>query len=56
MKAYDPMVGEFGEVVGPKKEGLLDQFVTLGWKWYGAYARPIENRIIRGEYSLSRDA
>jgi len=56
MKVYDPMVGEFGEVVGPKKEGLLDQFVTLGWKWYGAYSRPIENRIIRREVSLSRDA
>lgn len=56
MKVYDPQVGEFGEVVGPKKEGLLDQFVTLGWKWYGAYDRPIENRIIRQEVSLSRDA
>lgn len=56
MKAYDPIVGEYGEVVGPKKEGILDQFLTLGWKWYGAYARPIENRIIRREVSLSRDA
>lgn len=55
-KAYDPQVGEFGQVVGPKKEGMLDQFVTLGWKWYGAYARPIENRIIRKEVSFSRDA
>jgi N4-gp56 family major capsid protein len=56
MKVYDPQVGEFGEVVGPKKEGILDQFSTLGWKWYGNYARPIENRIIRKEVSLSRDA
>jgi N4-gp56 family major capsid protein len=56
MKVYDPMIGEFGEVVGPKKEGLLDQFVSLGWKWYGQYARPIENRILRYEVSLGRDA
>jgi hypothetical protein len=56
MKVYDPQVGEFGEVVGPKKEGLLDQFVSLGWKWYGQYARPIENRILRYEVSLGRDA
>jgi N4-gp56 family major capsid protein len=56
MKVYDPQVGEFGEVVGPKKEGLLDQFESLAWKWYGAYARPIENRIIRKEVALSRDA
>jgi len=56
MKVYDPQVGEFGAVVGPKKEGLLDQFVSLAWKWYGAYARPIENRIIRQEVAFSRDA
>lgn len=56
MKVYDPQVGEFGEVVGPKREGMLDQFVTLGWKWYGAYARPIENRIIRKEVAFGRDA
>lgn len=56
MKAYDPQVGEYGEVVGPKKEGLLDQFESLGWKWYGAYARPIENRIVRYEVAFGRDA
>lgn len=55
-KVYDPQVGEFGEVVGPKRVGTLEQFVTLGWKWYGAYARPIENRIIRKEVAFSRDA
>lgn len=55
-KVYDPQVGEYGEVVGPKREGILDQFVTLGWKFYGTYDRPIENRIIRQEVSLSRDA
>jgi N4-gp56 family major capsid protein len=56
MKVYDPQVGEYGEVVGPKKEGLLDQFESLGWKWYGNYARPIETRVIRQEVSFSRDA
>jgi N4-gp56 family major capsid protein len=56
VKVYDPAVGEYGEVVGPKKDGMLDQFVSLAWKWYGAYARPIENRIIRQEVSFSRDA
>lgn len=56
MKVYDPQVGEFGQVVGPKKEGLLDQFESLAWKWYGTYARPIENRIVRKEVALSRDA
>jgi N4-gp56 family major capsid protein len=56
MKVYDPQVGEYGEVVGPKKEGLLDQFESLGWKWYGNYARPIENRLVRYEVAFGRDA
>lgn len=56
MKVYDPQVGEYGQVVGPKKEGLLDQFEVLGWKWYGAYARPVENRILRYEVAFGRDA
>jgi N4-gp56 family major capsid protein len=56
MKVYDPQVGEFGEVVGPKREGILDQFVTLGWKWYGGYSLPIENRIIRYEVAIGRDS
>lgn len=56
MKVYDPIVGEYGDTVGPKKEGMLDQFVSLAWKWYGAYARPIENRVVRYEVAFSRDA
>lgn len=56
MKVYDPQVGEYGQVVGPKTEGLLDQFQSLAWKWYGAYARPIENRVIRYEVAFTRDA
>ena len=56
MKVYDPIVGEYGETVGPKKEGMLDQFTSLAWKFYGAYARPIENRILRAEVALARDA
>lgn len=55
MKVYDPKIGEFGDTVA-KKSGLLDQFDSLGWKWYGAYARPIENRVVRYEVAFSRDA
>lgn len=54
-KIYAPEVGEFGEVVGPKKDGLLDQFVSLGWKWYGAYAIMNQNWLVRGEYASSLD-
>lgn len=53
VKAFVPAVGEFGEVVGPRKGGLLDQFGHIGWKWYGAYELVAENRMIRGEYTTS---
>jgi hypothetical protein len=56
VKIYDPLVGEFGDVVGPKKEGILDHLYTLAWKWYGTYDRPIENRILRYEVAFGRDA
>ena len=52
----DMGLGEFGTVVGPKKQGLVDQFESLGWKWYGAYGRPIESRILRVEVSSSFEA
>lgn len=55
-KVYDTEVGEFGQVVGPKKQGLVDQFESLGWKWYGNYDRISESWLRREEVSLSRDA
>lgn len=56
VKLYDPTTGEFGKVVGPKVDGLLDQFNSVGWKFYGGYGRITENRLVRGEYSASFDA
>ncbi|MFA6174723.1 MAG: hypothetical protein WC701_13730 [Kiritimatiellales bacterium] len=56
VKAFDPAIGEYGEVVGPKKFGMLDQFASIGWKYYGGYGRITENRIVRGEFSTSYEA
>ena len=56
VKLYDPGTGEFGKVIGPKIEGLADQFASVAWKFYGGYGRITENRIVRGEYSASFDA
>lgn len=53
VKTWVPEVGEFGEVVGPRLGGLIDQFGHIGWKWYGGYSLVAENRMIRGEYSTS---
>lgn len=55
-KVYASEVGEFGEIVGPKKDGRLDQFVSLGWKWYGGYGVINQNWLVRGEFSSSLDA
>jgi len=55
-KVYQPSVGPFGKVVGPKLDGIVDQFVTLGWKFYGQYGIIAQNRILRGEVSSSVQA
>jgi len=55
-KIYASDHGEYGEVVGPNKTGNAEQFVSLFWKWYGAYAILNENWLVRGEYSSSLDA
>lgn len=55
-KVYQPSIGEFGMVVGPKVDGLVDQFVSLGWKFYGGYGRISENRLVRAEVTSSTDA
>lgn len=56
LKMYDPQTGEFGKVVGPKASGMADQWTSIAWKFYGAYGRMSENRILRGEYSVSYEA
>jgi len=53
VKVFATDVGEFGEVVGPKKSGLADQFTSLAWKWYGGYNRWGETRLYRYEVSTS---
>jgi N4-gp56 family major capsid protein len=53
VKLYQPSVGEFGKMVGPKVDGLVDQFISLGWKFYGGYAILSQNRIVRAEVSAS---
>ena len=55
VKVYAQEVGEYGEVVGPKKVGSAEQWTELTWKWFGGYGRMAENYIIRGEYSSSLD-
>lgn len=55
-KLYDSGVGEYGTIVGPKLDGIVDQFATVGWKWYGNYGRWVESWLIRGEFASSLEA
>jgi len=55
-KIYAVDVGEFGKVVGPKRQGLIEQWVSIGWKWWGAYGVISQNRMVRGEYASTLDA
>ncbi|UOF79179.1 major capsid protein [Caudoviricetes sp.] len=53
---FDSVTGRYGKVVGPKVDGILDQFTTLGYKYYGGYGRWVEPWCARGEYASSLDA
>jgi N4-gp56 family major capsid protein len=53
VKIYAPNVGEFGEIVGPLRTGNLEQFWSLGWKWWGGHGRIAESRLMRIEVSAS---
>jgi hypothetical protein len=55
-KMYDSVTGEWGETVLKENQGMLNQWTSLGGKFYGGYGRWSENFLIRGEYSASSDA
>lgn len=56
IKAFAPETKEFGLTVGPKMSGVLDQFRSLGWKWYGGVGLVADNYIARSEHSSSLQA
>ena len=55
-KVFATEIGEFGQIVGPKRDGVVDQFITLGNKWYGGYTILAQNRILRVEVSTQAEA
>jgi hypothetical protein len=55
-KAFDPVTGEFGTLVGPKVTGLLDQFISISAKWYGGYGILNQAHMLRGEYASSLES
>lgn len=52
VKLWAPSTGEYGEVVGPKKQGTADQWTTLAWKWLSnshCTGRPVQQISNIGE-------
>lgn len=56
VKIFARQIGPFAKIVGPKTDGILDQFKTLGYKWHGNYGLIADNYILRGEYASSVQA
>lgn len=55
-KVYDPLTGEYGEVIPPFTDGRLKHIVSMSWKWYGQYERWNESMLLRKEVAFGRDA
>ncbi len=54
-KVYATEVGEYGTIVGPERTGTLDQWLSIGWKWYGGYGLMNSANLLRYEVSSSAD-
>lgn len=53
---YAEEIGQYGSTPILKESGVVNQFSTLGWKYYGNYGLVADNYIARGEYSSSLQA
>jgi hypothetical protein len=56
VKVFANEIGEFGSAPILKESGVVNQFSTLGWKFYGGYGLIADNYIARSEYSSSLQA
>lgn len=56
VKVYDPITGEYGEILPPERVGALKHIYQLGWKFYGTYDRWNESMLYRAEVAVSADA
>jgi len=55
-RVYDNAFGPYAKMLPQEDAGLLKQWRHVGWKWYGGFGRPVETRLVRGEYSTSLEA
>lgn len=54
MKVHDGAIGSNPQLLPPKVDGLLDQWDSAQWRWYGGFGRWAENRLYRLEVGSNR--
>jgi len=54
MKVHDSAIGANPQLLPPKVDGLLDQWDSAQWRWYGGFGRWAENRLYRLEVGSNR--
>ncbi len=54
MKVYAADIGVNPQMLPPKTDGLLDQWDSIQWRWYGGFGRWAENRLYRLEVGSNR--
>ena len=54
MKVHDAAIGANPQLLPPKVDGLLDQWDSAQWRWYGGFGRWAENRLYRLEVGSNR--
>jgi N4-gp56 family major capsid protein len=54
LKAYHTDVGLDGRLIPSERTGLLKQFQSYGWFWFGGFAVKAQNRIYRVEHAATQ--
>src|SRR3990167_2818367 len=54
MKVYDAGIGINPQLLPPKVDGLLDQWDSAQWRWYGGFGVWAQNRLYRLEVGSNR--
>ena len=54
MKVHDSAIGMNPELLPPKVDGLLDQWDSAQWRWFGGFGIWAQNRIYRIEVGSAR--
>ena len=54
MKVHAGDIGAQPQLLPPDNDGLLNQWDSLRWRWYGGFGRWAENRLYRLEVGSNR--